>query len=135
MLTCDEYLTPASLAEAFAAMANNRGRYRVVAGATDTYPWAREGRAGDVHVPALIDVSKIPELNERTVGDKIVRLGAATAIQRFLDDAALGRAMPCMPRCAIWFADDQIRAQATIGGNIVNASPAADATPCLIAHN
>jgi CO/xanthine dehydrogenase FAD-binding subunit len=39
-----------------------------------------------------------------------------------------------MPRCAVWFADDQIRAQATIGGNIVNASPAADATPCLVAH-
>jgi carbon-monoxide dehydrogenase medium subunit/xanthine dehydrogenase FAD-binding subunit len=135
MLTCDEYLTPASLAEAFAAMAQHRGKHRIVAGATDTYPWAREGRAGDVHVPVLIDVSKIPELNERTVGEKNVRLGAATAIQRFLDDAALGRAMPCMSRCAIWFADDQIRAQATIGGNIVNASPAADATPCLIAHN
>ena len=44
------------------------------------------------------------------------------------------RALPAMPRCAVWFADDQIRAQATIGGNIVNASPAADATPCLIAH-
>ena len=61
-------------------------------------------------------------------------MGAATPIQRFLDDAALARAMPEMPRCAVWFADDQIRAQATIGGNIVNASPAADVTPCLIAH-
>jgi carbon-monoxide dehydrogenase medium subunit/xanthine dehydrogenase FAD-binding subunit len=64
-----------------------------------------------------------------------VRLGAATPIQRFLDDPALGRALPAMPRCAVWFADDQIRAQATVGGNIVNASPAADATPCLIAHD
>jgi carbon-monoxide dehydrogenase medium subunit/xanthine dehydrogenase FAD-binding subunit len=135
MLTCDEYLTPATLAEAFAAMAEHRGHYRVVAGATDTYPWAREGRAGDVNIPALIDVSKIPELNELSVGDSRVRLGAATPIQRFLDDARLARALPCMPRCAVWFADDQIRAQATVGGNIVNASPAADATPCLIAHN
>jgi xanthine dehydrogenase FAD-binding subunit len=134
MLTCDEYISPASLAEAFAAMKANRGRYRIVAGATDTLPWAREGRAGDVHIPVLIDVAKIPELCEISVGDKRVRLGAATPIQRFLDDPALGRALPAMPRCAVWFADDQIRAQATVGGNIVNASPAADATPCLIAH-
>jgi xanthine dehydrogenase FAD-binding subunit len=134
MLTCDEYLTPMTLADAFAAMASNRGRHRIVAGATDTLPWAREGRAGDVNIPVLIDVAKIPELNERTVGDRRVRLGAATAIQRFLDDAALARALPALPRCAVWFADDQIRAQATIGGNIVNASPAADVNPCLIAH-
>ncbi len=134
MLTCDEYISPASLAEAFAAIKANRGRYRIVAGATDTLPWAREGRAGDVHIPVLIDVARIPELCEISVGDKRVRLGAATPIQRFLDDPALGRALPAMPRCAVWFADDQIRAQATVGGNIVNASPAADVTPCLIAH-
>jgi carbon-monoxide dehydrogenase medium subunit/xanthine dehydrogenase FAD-binding subunit len=134
MLICDEYLTPASLDEAFAAMAQHRGRSRVVAGCTDTLPWAREGRAGDVEIPVLIDVTKIPELNERRMDDRHVRLGAATSIQSFLDDAALARALPAMPRCAVWFADDQIRAQATIGGNIVNASPAADATPCLIAH-
>ena len=134
MLICEEYLIPATLDEAFAAMGANRGRYRIVAGATDTLPWAREGRAGDVHIPMLIDVSKIPELRELSVGDNHVRLGAATPIQRFLDEAALARALPALPRCAVWFADDQIRAQATIGGNIVNASPAADVTPCLIAH-
>jgi carbon-monoxide dehydrogenase medium subunit/xanthine dehydrogenase FAD-binding subunit len=135
MLTCDEYISAASLAEAFAAMKANRGRYRIVAGATDTLPWAREGRAGDVHIPVLIDVTKIPELCEMSVNDKRARLGAVTPIQRFLDDRVLARALPAMPRCAVWFADDQIRAQATVGGNIVNASPAADATPCLMAHD
>src|SRR5262249_41798409 len=134
VLTCDDYLTPGSLDEAFDVMASNSGCYRIIAGATDTLPWARQGRAGDVHIPVLIDVTKIPELRERSVGDNRVRLGAATPIQRFLDDRDLARALPAMPRCAVWFADDQIRAQATVGGNIVNASPAADATPCLIAH-
>jgi xanthine dehydrogenase FAD-binding subunit len=76
-------------------------------------------------------VSKVPELREVKVDERRVRLGAATPIQRFLDDPSLARALPCMPRCAVWFADDQIRAQATIG---VNASPAADGTPPLIAH-
>jgi carbon-monoxide dehydrogenase medium subunit/xanthine dehydrogenase FAD-binding subunit len=134
MLVCDEYLTPASLGEAFAAMERHRGRCRIVAGATDTLPWARQGRAGDVAIPVLIDVSRIPELNEQRVDGARVRLGAATPIQRFLDEPNLARALPCMPRCAVWFADDQIRAQATIGGNIINASPAADGTPCLMAH-
>jgi len=134
MLTCDDYITPLSLDEAFDVMAAHRGRCRVVAGATDTLPWAREGRAGDVHVPVLIDVAKIPELRERSVDEHRVRIGAATPIQRFLDDPKLARALPCMPRCAVWFADDQIRESATIGGNIINASPAADGTPGLIAH-
>jgi xanthine dehydrogenase FAD-binding subunit len=134
MLHCDEYLTPTSLEQAFDAIERNPGRHRIVAGATDTLPWAREGRAGDVDIPVLIDVIRIPELNERNVDERRVRIGAATPIQRFLDDAALRAALPCMPRCAVWFADDQIRELATIGGNIVNASPAADGTPPLIAH-
>lgn len=135
MLLCDEYLTPASLDEAFDLIEAHRGRFRLIAGATDLLPWAREGRAGDVHVPVLIDVARIPDLRERTITGQRVRLGAATPIQRFLDDPALGRAMPAMPRCAIWFADDQLRESATIGGNVVNASPAADGTPPLFAHD
>src|SRR5262245_41724633 len=135
MLLCDEYLVPTSLEEAFDAIARNPGRHRIVAGATDTLPWAREGRAGDVDIPVLIDVSRIPELNERSRDDQRVRIGAATPIQRFLDDPALTGALPCMPPCAVWFADDKVRELATIGGNIVNASPAADGTPPLIAHD
>ena len=134
MLHCDEYLSPASLDEAFDAIERNPGCHRIVAGATDTLPWAREGRAGDVDIPVLIDVSRIPELSARRADERRVRIGAATPIQRFLDDAALRRALPCMPRCAVWFADDQISELATIGGNIINASPAADGTPPLIAH-
>lgn len=133
MLTCDDYLSPATLDEAFDAMAANAGRYRIVAGATDILPWAREGRAGDVHIPVLIDVAGIPEMNVRKVDGTKVRLGAATRFQRFLDDPALKAALPLMPFCAIWFADDQIRESATIGGNLVNASPAADGTPALLA--
>ncbi len=134
MLLCDEYLTPKTLDEAFSAMDAHRGRFKLVAGATDIYPWAREGRAGDVEIPVLIDIASIPELNERKIDAKQARFGAATPIQRFLDDVQLARALPCMPRCAVWFADDQLRESATIGGNIVNASPAGDGIPPLIAH-
>jgi len=135
MLICENYIVASTLTDAFAAMAKYGSRGRVVAGCTDTLPWARQGRAGDVEIEALIDISRIPELNIREARGNKVRIGAATPVQRFLDDAALAAAMPAMPRCAVWFADDQIRAQATVGGNIVNASPAADTTPGLLAHD
>jgi carbon-monoxide dehydrogenase medium subunit/xanthine dehydrogenase FAD-binding subunit len=134
VLLCDHYITPASLDEAFDAMDAYRGRYRLLAGATDILPWAREGRAGDVHYPALIDISNIPNLNEMKIDSRQARFGAATRLQRFLDDPQLARALPCMPRCAVWFACDQLRESATIGGNIVNASPAGDGIPPLVAH-
>ncbi|MGE3711188.1 MAG: xanthine dehydrogenase family protein subunit M [Hyphomicrobiaceae bacterium] len=135
MLTCDDYLSPRTLDEAFDAIDAHRGRFRLVAGATDILPWAREGRAGDVHIPVLIDVAGIPELKTRDVSPGRARLGAATPFQRFLDDADLARALPVLPRCAVWFADDQIRESATVGGNLVNASPAADGTPALLTNN
>jgi CO/xanthine dehydrogenase FAD-binding subunit len=135
MLTCDTYVTARSLDEAFDAMESHAGRFRLVAGATDLLPWAREGRAGDVHIDTLVDISAIPELRVLSADKGRIRIGAATPIQRFLDHPLLLRAMPGMAPCAIWFADDQIRESATIGGNLVNASPAADGIPPLLAHN
>lgn len=133
MLLCDEYLTVKTLDEAFAALEAHRGRCKVVAGATDTLPWAREGRAGDVHLPVLVDVSGISELSGYEISGGRIRLGANVVFQQFLTDGVLREHMPCMPYCAVWFADDQIREQATLTGNVVNASPAADGTPPLLA--
>jgi xanthine dehydrogenase FAD-binding subunit len=135
MLTCDTYLLPTTLDEAFDILGEHRGSCRVVAGSTDILPWAREGRAGDVHIPVLVDITRIPEMTARRHDGDRLRLGAATPFQRFLDDPVLIEALPEMRRCAVWFADDQIRESATIGGNLVNASPAADGTPPLLAHD
>ena len=135
MLDCDEYLMPDSLDEAFALMAAHSGGCRIVAGATDLLPWAREGRAGDVHYPVLIDITRVPELQGVAVEAGRLRIGATTAFQRFLTDPVLRRHAPVMPHVAVWFADDQLRQSATIGGNLVNASPAADGMPGLMAMN
>ncbi len=135
MLTCDEYHMPTTLAEALALLQAVPHGSRLVAGATDILPWAREGRAGDVNLPAMIDLSRIEELQGYEVAGGRVRLGANVVYQQFLTDKALRRHLPGMPYCSIWFADDQIREQATLAGNLVNASPAADGTPPMLAHN
>jgi xanthine dehydrogenase FAD-binding subunit len=135
MLTWDNYILVSSLDEAFAQLACYGSGARVVAGATDLLTWAREGRAGDVHYEALVDVSNIALLSEISLVKDRVRIGANTPIAAFLRDPILLQHAPVLRRCAVWFADDQIREQATLGGNLVNASPAADAVPPLLAMN
>jgi carbon-monoxide dehydrogenase medium subunit/xanthine dehydrogenase FAD-binding subunit len=135
MLTCDRYLMPAGLEEALTLWAGAPGGSRLVAGATDLLPWAREGRAGDVHLPMIVDLSRVGGLCGYSIEGGRVRVGANVVYQQFLQDETLRRHLPCMPYCAVWFADDQIRRQATLAGNIVNASPAADGTPPVLAMN
>ena len=135
MLTYDAYHAPTTLAEALAIWVNSPEGSRLVSGATDILPWAREGRAGDVHLPELVDVTRISELNGYAFENGRVKLGANTVYQDFLTDRTLMRNLPCMPYCAIWFADDQIREQASLAGNLVNASPVADGTPAVVALN
>lgn len=134
MLTFDHYLTPATLAEAFDAL-DSVPDARIVAGATDILPWARDGRAGDVHLSALVDVSRLAELQGLHLLNGRIRMGAATLISAFQNDPLLQQQAPVLGRCAVWFADDQIREQATVGGNLVNASPAGDSQPALLAMN
>ena len=131
MLTCDRYHTPKSLDEAFHSIEVASGRYRFVLGCTDIIPWARPARAEDVHIPDIIDLSRVSELNGIELKGTRIRLGAGTTFQQFIEDKALRDSLPVMPRCASWFADEQIRRQATIAGNLVNASPAADGNPPL----
>ncbi|MEO1199483.1 MAG: FAD binding domain-containing protein [Pseudomonadota bacterium] len=135
MLNCDTYLMPESLGEALRMWSEAPDGSRLIAGATDILPWAREGRAGDVHIPTFVDVTRVAELQGYEIKDGRVRLGANVVYQDFLTDPELGRHLPCMPFCSIWFADDQIREQATLAGNVVNASPAADGTPPVLAMN
>lgn len=135
MLSYDRYDSARTLDEAFDALEQTPGA-RLVAGATDLLPWAREGRAGDVHLAGLVDVSRIPALcGVALAGGNRLTMGAATPIAAFLRDPLLLRHAPVLARCAVWFADNQIREQATIGGNLVNASPAGDAMPAFLALN
>lgn len=135
MLSFGRYHTPSTLEEALGLLAEAPEGSRVVAGATDILPWAREGRAGDVEFPESVDIGKVAELSGHEIGGGRVRLGANVTMQDFLEDRELGEHLPCMPYCSVWFADDQIRRQATLVGNIVNASPAADGTPPMLAMN
>lgn len=134
MLRYDNYFIPKTLKEYFELTSKVKD-CRIVAGCTDILPWAREGRGGDVFLKNVIDVSRIKELNVFKFGTKKILLGAATNYQKLFLDKKIRKSLKVLPQVSVWFADDQIRELATIGGNIVNASPAGDGMPALLTLN
>lgn len=135
MLNCDHYLVPESLDRCLDLMEEHEGRYKLIAGATDMIPYAREARGGDLHFPVLIDVTRIPELSAVSRSGNRLRFGANTTFGDFLKNPLFQAHGRVLGHCADWVADSQIRHVATIGGNIVNASPAADGTVALLTLN
>src|SRR5581483_5559883 len=125
-----EYAAPATLDGALALLGERRAEARVLAGGTDIIVQAREGRRR----PALLlDVKKIPELTEmRFEGGGLV-IGAAVPCARICADAEVARRFPALVEAAGLIGGTQIQSRATLGGNVCNASPAADSVPALLA--
>ncbi len=104
----------------------------LLAGGTDLLVKMRAGVAAP---RCLVDISRVASLRgiTRTPGGAV--LGAATPIADLLDDATLVRDYPLLAATLGALGSVQIRARATLGGNLVNASPAADSAVALLAHD
>lgn len=125
-----EYFQPASLPEALELLASQAGRARIVAGGTDVLVELQRGvRPTDI----LIDITRIAELKYvRDEGDWIALGALATHNDVVASEACVRRALPLAQAC--WeVGAPQIRAQATVAGNLVTASPANDTIPPLLA--
>ena len=126
-----DYAAPKTLAEAVALLAEKGDRARVLAGGTDVIVQVREGRRD---LDLLIDVKHIPEVNELAYDAKSgLRLGAAVPCYRLVEDTIIARAYPGLIDAAGLVGGTQIQSRASVGGNLCNASPAADTIPTLIA--
>ena len=126
------YSRPASLAEAVTLLAERGPDARVLAGGTDLIIRLRDGSMA----PGLvIDVKRIPELAPgiRVDGDRLV-IGATTVMTDIAAHPVVRRDLAALADAAAVVGSVQIRNGATIGGNLCNASPAADTAPALLVH-
>ncbi|MBC7219182.1 MAG: xanthine dehydrogenase family protein subunit M [Hadesarchaea archaeon] len=121
-----DYSAPKSLEEALREKKERKGAY-VLAGGTDLVPKMR----GQVVKPLyLIDISGIKELDYIKEQDGQVRIGAATKISRIIDSKIK---LGVLQEACKKLGNPLTRNKATIGGNLCNASPAADtATPLMV---
>ena len=122
--SCVAYLTATNLQDALAVLADGA---RPIAGGTDLYPalGARPLRSD------LVDLSRIEVLRGISRDGAGWRIGAATSWHA-IAQASLPPALACLQQAAREVGAIQIQQAGTIGGNLANASPAADGVPPLL---
>ena len=124
------YFQPRTLPEALALLREHAGQCRVVAGATDVL--VELGR-GIRQTSIIIDITHLGEIHYLRADDGLIRLGALATHNDVLGSAACrAGALPLVQACAEVGAP-QIRARATVVGNLVTASPANDTIAPLLA--
>ena len=123
----EKFLRPTSMAELFSFMAEHP-EARLIAGATEL---GLDISKRFQKFPTLISVEAVPELTQISSTEKEWRIGGAatlTAIQE-----KLGAEYPALGDMLYLFGSRQIRNRATMGGNLVTASPIGDSAPVLLA--
>jgi carbon-monoxide dehydrogenase medium subunit len=129
-MTTMEYHAPRNIDEAVGLLARTGQRPRVLAGGTDLLVQMRAGR---VEPGLLVDVKHIAEMRVIKVDAKGFHIGAAVTGAEMGEHEALQRAWPGVVEATNLIGSTQVQGRATPGGNLCNASPAADSVPAMIA--
>lgn len=128
-----DYVAPKSADEVVSLLATKNGDARLLCGGTDLLVQLREGRR---KARLVIDIKNIPELTQITFDiQNGLRIGAAAACQEICNDPNVSQHFPGLVDGIKLIGGVQIQNRASVGGNLCNASPAADAIPALIVHN
>jgi aerobic carbon-monoxide dehydrogenase medium subunit len=118
-----EYACPATLSEAVALLASHDGDAKAIAGGQSLVPML----AFRVASPSLlVDLRKLPGLDQIEITDAGVHLGALVRWRDILDDARLRQAHPLLAAAIKHVAHYQIRNRGTVGGSVAHADPAAE---------
>ncbi len=125
-----QYKAPTSVDEAAALLAGASGEARVLAGGTDLLV---QLRAAMIAPELIVDVKHIPELTSVSVEDGVYSIGAAAASAELHENADLFAMWPGVIEAMDLVGSTQIQGRASLGGNLCNASPAADSVPAMIA--
>lgn len=100
-----------------------------LAGGTNLIPDMRSGR----HCPVvLMDIGGLDELRGIHQKDGDLVIGGGVTVAELLDDPLIAKYASGLRKAALVFANPLVRNRATVGGNLADASPAADSGPSLL---
>jgi CO/xanthine dehydrogenase FAD-binding subunit len=124
-----DYFEPKTIEEAAALLASHRDKAKPIAGGTDLLVWMKMGKASP---RCLVNIARIPALRF-LIEDKGLRIGALTSFRELEKSLLIEKKYTALYEAARAVTSVQIKNMGTIGGNLCNASPAADSAPPLIA--
>jgi CO/xanthine dehydrogenase FAD-binding subunit len=127
-----QLISSASLGEALDVLARESGFWRPFAGGTDLMVLLEAGKLPHKN---YLNIWNLPELRGIEVTETQITLGALTTYTEVSDHATLREEFPMLCRAASETGGLAIQNRGTLGGNIVNASPAADSPPALLAYD
>jgi CO/xanthine dehydrogenase FAD-binding subunit len=121
---------PRSLEAALELLSLHAGEVRPLAGGTDILVRAKDGLQSRA---ALLDLSAVPEMKGIEERGTELWIGAGVTHAELMRSALVARYAPALPQACAVIGGPQIRNRGTLGGNLANASPAADTVPALFA--
>ncbi len=128
------FCAPSSVDDAVGILedhASNGRRAQVLAGGTDLIV---QMRGTDTEPRTIVDVKHLEETNRIDLDGDRIYIGAAIASAVLDENDELKRLFPGLLESAYLIGSTQIQGRATLGGNLCNASPAADTIPAMIAN-
>jgi CO/xanthine dehydrogenase FAD-binding subunit len=127
-----ELISPAHLQEALEVLGNEPGVWRPFAGGTDLMVLLEAGKLAHKN---YLDIWNLEELRGIEVSDEYVTLGGLTTYTEVQQEEVLQKEFPMLCQAASETGGLAIQNRGTLGGNIVNASPAADSPPALLVYD
>ncbi len=132
MLSEFELLMPQTLPETLEMLANGAPEVMPLAGGTNMIVDIRGGRKCP---KTLLNLSGLSELRGICEDNGYVVIGGGATLAEILDSEIIAARIPVLQEAAKIFANPLVRNRATIGGNLCDASPAADTAPPLLVLN
>ena len=124
-----ELVSPGSLDRVLALLAE--GAWTPMAGGTELMV---QFGAGRLQAQRLVNIFGLKELGGIAVSDGTIRIGAGVTYTELRRDAVIQAELPLLARAASWTGAIANQNRGTLGGNLVNGSPAADSPPALLAY-
>ena len=126
-----EMVAPGSLQAIVSLLAQEPGAWLPIAGGTDVMV---QYAAGKLSARKLVSIWNLPELRRIEVAADEIRIGAGCTYTDLRRHEVVGREFRLLAAAARWTGGIANQNRGTIGGNIVNASPAADSLPALLVY-